>query len=192
MQSDKTLIERTDKEGFVDSKNVALGAFVVLTLVFASIAAIEYSRVPSLSTVTRTSFSTTTSTETTTTTSTTVYTTSIVSVSTVTAAKSAAFALSVRVDRQDCTTNQPILVNGSVSPAPNAPSNVTLVVTSGFGVAATATSRVSGINGSYSYTLVAGGSSAWVSGVYTVTAICVAFGATETATTQFNYSIQPV
>ena len=56
-------------------------------------------------------------------------------------------------------------------------------------VAATATSRVSGIDGSYSYTLVVGGSSAWVVGVYTVTALCVAFGATETATTQFAYVV---
>jgi hypothetical protein len=173
----------------VNSKNVALGAFVVLTLMFASIAAIEYSRGPSLSTITRTSFSTATSTETTTTTSTTVSTTSIVSVSTVTAAKSTAFALSVRVDSVDYTTKQPILVNGNVYPAPDAPSNVTLVVTSPAGVAATATSRVSTVNGSYSYTLVAGGSLAWVTGVYTVTAICVAFGATETASTQFTYVV---
>jgi len=174
----------------VDSKNVALGAFVLLTLMFASIAAIEHSRGPSLSTITRTSFSTTTNTETTTTTSTTVSTTSFVSVSTVTAAKSAAFALSVRVNRVAYTTNEPILVNGSVSPAPYFPLNVTvtLIVISGFGVVATGTSQVSTVNGSYSYTLVAGGSSAWVSGVYTVTAICV-FGATETATTQFDYAV---
>jgi len=106
-----------------------------------------------------------------------------------TASKSAAFALSVRVDRQDYTTGQPILVNGSVSPA-SSPLNVTLIVTSPASVAATATSRVSSIGGSYSHTLVAGGSPAWVSGVYTVTAVCVAFGATETATTQFAYTVQ--
>ena len=169
----------------MDSKNVALGAFVLLTLIFASIAAIEYSRGPSLSTITRTSFSTTTSTETTTTTSTTVITNTAVLVSRV------AFALSVRVDRQVYTTNYPILVNGSVSPAPNAPSNVSvsLIVISPAGVAATATSRVSSIDGSYSYTLVAGGSSAWVVGTYSVTAICMWSGATETATTQFNYVV---
>ena len=170
----------------MDSKNAALDAFVVLTLAFASIAAIEYSRGPSLSTITRTSFSTTTSTETTTTTSTTVSTTSIVSVSTVTAATSGAFALSVRVDRQSYTANEPILVNGSVYPPPSDPFNVTLVVTGPAGVTATASSRVNSINGSYSYTLVAGGSTVWVTGVYTVTAICVQFSAVETATTQFT------
>lgn len=170
---------------FVDSKNVALGAFVVLTLVFASLAAIEYSRGLSLSTTTRTSFSTMTSTETTTITSTTVITITPVSVSRV------AFALSVRVDRQGYTTNYPILLNGSVSPAPNAFSNVnvTLIVISPAGVAATASSHVSGVNGNYSYTLVAGGSGFWVSGVYSVTAICVWSGATETATTQFTYTV---
>jgi hypothetical protein len=173
----------------VDSKNVALGAFVVLTLAFASITTIEYSRSPSLSTITRASFATATSTETTTTTSTTVSTTSIVSVSTVTAAKSAAFALSVRVDRQDYTRNQLILVSGSVSPTPNIPSNVTLIVISPVGVAVTATSRVSNSNGSYSYTLVAGSSSAWVSALYTVTAIWVVPGANETAITQFAYTV---
>ncbi len=135
------------------------------------------------------SFSTTTSTETTTTTSTTVSTTRIVSVSTVTATKSATFALSVSVDRQAYTTNYPILVSGSVSPTPNIPSNVTLIVISPAGVAATAISRVSNSNGSYSYSLVAGGSSAWVSGVYVVTAIWVVPGANETATTQFTYTV---
>jgi len=123
-----------------------------------------------------------------TTTSTTVSTTSIVSVSTVTAAKSAAFALSVGVDRPDYTTNQLILVNGSVSPTPNFPLNVTLIVTSPLGVIAIASSPVSNTNGSYSYTLRAG-AAGWVVGVYGVSAVCVDFGATGTATTQFTYEV---
>ncbi len=172
----------------MDSKSLVLGAFVALTLMFGSTAAIEYSRGLS-PTITRTSFSTTTSTETTTTTSTTVSTTTVVSVSTLTATNSAAFALSVRVDRPCYTTSQPILVNGSVSRAPTTPTNLTLIVTGPAGTAAAATSRVSSINGSYSYTFVAGGSVAWVTGVYTVTAVCVAFGVAETATTQFVYTV---
>lgn len=176
----------------MDSKNVVLGAFVVLTLIFASIATIEYSRGPSLSTITRTSFSTMTSTETATTTSTTLSTTSIVSVSTVTASTTAAFALSVRVDRAAYTTNEPVLVSGSVLPGPNAYgsiSNVTLVVIGPIGVIATASRGESTINGSYSYTLVTEGSSVWLAGSYTVAAICVAYGATETATTQFVFEV---
>lgn len=174
----------------MDSKDVALGAFVVTTLVFASIAAIEYSRGPSPSTATSTStlLSTTTTTETTTTISTTISTTSVVSVSTVTAAKSVASALSVRVNRPDYTTNQTILVNGSVFPAPNFPLNVTLIVTSPEGVIAIASSPVSNANGSYSYTLLARGPG-WVVGVYAVTAICVDYGVTETANTQFTFAV---
>lgn len=169
----------------LNARTALLGLFVVLTMVFASTTVYESGTRTTL-TSTSTSTSTATSVSTiigTATTSTTVITTSIVLVS------KAAFALSVRLDRATYTANQPITVNGSVSPVPNAHSNVTLIVTSPAGVAATATSWVSSINGSYSYTLVAGGSSAWVSGVYTVTAICVAFGATETASTQFAYTL---
>jgi len=63
---------------------VALGLFVALTLILASLAAIEYSRALSPSTITSLSFSTKTSTETTTVTTSMVYTTSLISVSTVT------------------------------------------------------------------------------------------------------------
>jgi len=150
---DKSLIERGGNESSVDSKNAALGAFVVLTLIFASIATIEYSRGPSLSTVTSTSLSTVTSAQTTTTTSTTVSTTSVVSVSMVTASTTAAFALSVRVNSPVYAANEPILVSGSVLPGPNAYctlSNVTLIVIGPVGVIATASTGESSVNGSYS------------------------------------------
>jgi hypothetical protein len=128
-----------------------------------------------------------------TTTSTTVSTTSVVSVSTLTASSMAAFALSVRVDRGDYTANQPILVNGSVFPGPNAygslSPDVTLVVIGPLGVVANTTSPVSRLNYSYSYTLVAGASSGWVPGQYTVVVLCTAYGATETATTQFVFAV---
>ncbi|HVC27813.1 MAG TPA: hypothetical protein VND40_06590 [Nitrososphaerales archaeon] len=170
----------------MDSKNVALGAFVGLTLIFASIAAIEYSRGPSLST--------TTSTETTTTTTTMVSTSSVVSVSTVTgtATSSGAFALSVRTDMFDYQANEPIIVSGSISPGPNANggySDVNLIVVGPEGIVANATSQVSTTNFSYSYTLVAGNYSAWPGGGYTVVAVCTAFGTTETATTQFIIAV---
>jgi len=180
-------------DGFVDSKHLALGAFVALTLIFASTTAIEYSRGPSLSTITSTALSTITRTETATTTSTTVSTTSVVSVSTVNASSTAPFALSVRVDRGEYTANQPILVNGSVLPGPDAYGTladfVTLVVIGPDGVIASANSQVSRLNYSYSYTLVAGGSSDWFTGDYTIIAFCTAYGATETATTQFVYAL---
>jgi len=139
-------------------------------------------------TITTTASETAISIETTTTTATTTSTTSLVSVSTVTATITAAFALSVRVDSPDYTTNQPILLSGSVFPVPNA-SDVFLIVTGPAGAVAIVTSRTSSINGSYSYTLVTGGSPAWVTGHYTVTAVCAAFSATETATAQFTYVV---
>lgn len=161
----------------VNFRNAALGASVVLTLVFASIAAIEYSRAPLISTVT--------STETTTSTLTTVSTTSVLSVSTETVFTTA-FALSVSVNSSSYAAGYPILVRGSVGPVPNAPTNVTLVISAIGIVFATATTPLSITNGTYSYTLVAG---EWEVGVYTLTAICVAFGVPETATTQFTMGV---
>lgn len=155
-------------------RNVALGVFVALTLVFASMAAIEFSRAPSSSTVTHT--------ETTTITSTAVSTTGVLSVSTVTVSTTA-FALSTSVNGSAFSNYGPILVKGGVDPVPVAPTNVTLIVGWPGGIVANATTPVSTANGTYSYTIVAGG---WPAGVYTLTAICVAFGVPETATTQFT------
>jgi hypothetical protein len=148
---------------------------------------------PTLGRTTTTTVASPPATSTVTTTSTTVSTTSVVSVSTLTASSTAAFALSVRVDRGDYTANQPILVNGSVLPGPNASGtlsqDVTLVVIGPFGVVANTTSPVSRSNYSYSYALVAGASSGWVPGQYTIIVLCTAYGATETAMTQFSYQL---
>lgn len=108
--------------------------------------------------------------------------------STSSGANSTAFQLSVGVDRPEYTGNESILVSGRVSPPPNSPSNATLIITSPGGAVATATSQVSTVNGSYSYRFVTGGTSGWVSGTYTVTVVCVAFGETETATANFTFA----
>jgi len=105
------------------------------------------------------------------------------------AGSTAAFQLSVGVDRAAYTGNESMLVSGSVSPPPSAPLNATIIITGPVGVVATATSQVSSTNGSYSYRFVTGGTSGWVSGSYTVTAVCVAFGETETATATFTFAI---
>ncbi len=186
----------------MNARDALLALFVVLTMVFASTTVYESgirTTLTSTSTSTRTStvkatmtstsFSTMTSTETITSTTTTVSTTKVVSVSTVTATSSAAFVLSVHVERPTYTTNQTILVNGSVSPVPQPPSYVFISVISPTGNVTTATSRVGMTNGSYTYALMAGGSPFWVTGVYTVVAVSVAFGATETATTQFVFVV---
>jgi len=55
---------------------------------------------------------------------------------------------------------------------------------------ATATSEVSTADGFFSYRFVTGGTPGWVSGTYTVTVVCVAFGETETATATFIYTAQ--
>jgi len=102
-----------------------------------------------------------------------------------------AFQLSVGVDRTAYTGNESGVVSGSASPPPNAPSNATIIITSPVGVVVTATSEVSTADGSFSYRFVAGGTPGWVSGTYTVTVVCVAFGETETATATFIYTAQP-
>jgi hypothetical protein len=100
-----------------------------------------------------------------------------------------AFQLSVGVNNSAYSGNESMLVSGSVSPPPNAPSNVTVIITSPVGVVATATSQVSTVNGSYSHAFVTGGTPGWVSGTYTVTVVCVAFGETDTATATFTFTV---
>lgn len=160
--------------------------FVVLTLLFASVAAIEYSRAaPSASTVTLTSPSTTTQTETTTSILTVLSTTIVLSVSTMTVFTTA-FALSLGLNSSSYAATYPMLVTGSLDPVPVAPTNVTLVISIGGALVADATTPVSLTNGTYHYTFIAG---KWYAGVYTLTAICVAFGVPETATTQFTMGV---
>jgi hypothetical protein len=100
-----------------------------------------------------------------------------------------AFQLSVAVDRSAYTSNESMVVSGIASPPPNAPANATIIVTSPVGVVATASSQVSTTNGSYSYRFVTGGTPGWVSGTYTVTVVCVAYGETVTATATFAYAV---
>jgi hypothetical protein len=97
-----------------------------------------------------------------------------------------AVAMSIETDRPAYTSGESMLISGSVSPPPSAPSNVTITITGPQGVVAVATSAVSTTNGSYSYHLVTGGSSGWVSGTYTVMGVWSVLGQNETATTSFE------
>jgi hypothetical protein len=81
-----------------------------------------------------------------------------------------------------------MVVSGSVSPPPTAPSNVTITIAGPQGVVVTATAAVSLANGSYSYQVVTGGSSSgWVTGTYTVRGDWSAQGEAETAMTSFEF-----
>jgi hypothetical protein len=95
--------------------------------------------------------------------------------------------MSIETDRSAYATGAVMIISGGVSPPPSGPSNVTVSITGPQGVVAVATNPVSITNGSYSYHLVTGGSSEWVSGTYTVRGVWTAFGESETAMTNFEF-----
>jgi len=82
-----------------------------------------------------------------------------------------------------------ITISGTVTPAPTITSTAVVLTTKGpagavdIGEAAVATGT-----GAFTYTLVSGGTTAWMSGTYTVNGTWGAQGNTATATTTFAYT----
>jgi hypothetical protein len=112
-----------------------------------------------------------------------------VSTTTTTTTVNASAVMSIRTDRPAYTSGESMVVSGSVSPPPGAPSNVTITITGPQGVVVVATSAVSTTNGSYSYRLVTGGAGGWVTGTYSIRGVWTASGRTETATTSFEFAL---
>jgi hypothetical protein len=81
-----------------------------------------------------------------------------------------------------------ITYSGTITPVPTVASSVVLTTTGPSGTVDIGTASVSTTTGSFSYTLVSGGSSNWVSGTYIVNGTWGANGNTGTARTSFSYT----
>jgi hypothetical protein len=82
-----------------------------------------------------------------------------------------------------------IQVTGTVSPAPASSNTAVVVTTKGpSGVVDTGPASVATGTGAYSYTFVAGGSTMWTTGTYTVNATYGGPGGTGSATSTFTYT----
>lgn len=109
--------------------------------------------------------------------------------STLSSTPSSGYSLSIAADRPEYTINDSVTVRGSLSPPPQAASNVTIAVDGPLGVVAMATTPVSVADGTFECTFVAGGAGGWVTGVYGVTARWSLSAENATATTAFGYSV---
>ena len=81
-----------------------------------------------------------------------------------------------------------ITISGTITPVPTIASNVVITTKGPMGAVDINSVPVSMADGSFTYTFVAGGSAAWVSGQYTVNGTWGAQGNTATQTTTFAYT----
>ncbi|MDG7008365.1 MAG: hypothetical protein JRN06_09020 [Nitrososphaerota archaeon] len=100
-----------------------------------------------------------------------------------------AYALKVQTDQQSYFGTQPILISGSVTPAPGASTGVVFTIVNPSGTKLGYwNADVNGTTGDFSYSIVAGGSSAWVAGTYTVNATWGAYPPQVYAHSTFSWS----
>jgi len=91
------------------------------------------------------------------------------------------------------STGSVIQVSGTVSPAPAASNTAVVVTTKGpAGAVDTGTANVATGSGAYTYTFVAGGSTLWVTGTYTVNATYGGPGGTGSGTATFAYTASSI
>ncbi len=81
-----------------------------------------------------------------------------------------------------------ITISGTITPTPTVASNVVITTKGSMGAVDINSVPVSTSTGAFTYTLVAGGNAAWVSGQYTVNGTWGASGNTATATATFVYT----
>ena len=99
------------------------------------------------------------------------------------------YTLTVSTDKPSYASGQAIQVSGKVSPAPGPNTAVFLEIINPHGVVvAPGEAQVGASTGSYNYTFVAGGTSSWVSGTYTVNATWGAYPPQVDAVATFQYA----
>jgi len=104
-------------------------------------------------------------------------------------ASAVSYSVTVRTDSANYVGSSSISITGQVSPAPGANTSVLLRVYNPIMVLVGASEApVNGTTGSYSYSFVAGGTSSWVAGAYTVNATWGAYGPTVFQTVTFSWS----
>jgi len=102
------------------------------------------------------------------------------------AAAFAATTVTVATGASSYSGSQTVTVSGTVTPAPPAGTNVVITTRGPAGVVDINSVPVN--SGAYSYALVTGGSTSWVSGTYTVNATWGGPAGTASATTTFTYT----
>jgi hypothetical protein len=101
----------------------------------------------------------------------------------------ATYTLKVTTDSPSYAASQTVKITGSVTPAPGPSTAVTLKVINPSGmVLVVGAAEVGATTGMYNFTLVAGGSSGWIAGTYTVNATWGAYPPQIYAQTRFTYS----
>ncbi|MDG6948991.1 MAG: hypothetical protein JRM77_03925 [Nitrososphaerota archaeon] len=99
------------------------------------------------------------------------------------------YALTVSTDKPSYISGQTIRITGRVAPPPGPNTAVFLEIINPRGtVVAPGEAPVGASSGLYNYTLVAGGTSAWVAGTYTVNATWGAYPPQVSATVTFQYA----
>lgn len=102
------------------------------------------------------------------------------------------YALSIRVYRASFNPDQPILINGTVSPPPQVPTRFNITVENPEGETVGQTfGPVNLSTGDYNYTLIPGGNCGWIEGTFTVLGSVEVCGQLIEANTTFSYVIGP-
>jgi len=104
-------------------------------------------------------------------------------------AESVVYTITVQTDSPAYGANQTIVINGTVSPTPSTPSNVTITIKGpGSVVVLNGSAAVGTLSGSYSYTLTADSDCKWLAGSYQVAAVWQGSGQAAKASTTFQWS----
>jgi hypothetical protein len=108
-------------------------------------------------------------------------------------ASAVTYTITVATDSSSYTTGQTIKVSGTVSPGPGPSTAVLLRICSSVcksgTLLAVGEASADSTSGAYSFTFVAGGSSSWTTGTYTVNATWGASPPTIFKTTTFTYTV---
>ena len=121
----------------------------------------------------------------------------LVQINTVPSASSTGVSHSLTIQAEELA--YPLLIiNGTLSPPPSTPSNVTWTIKGSIGYPlsslvtyASATAQVDGPTGAFSYTLCLGGEGwpVWPADAYTLEGVWAGMGETANATSSFDYSV---
>ena len=106
------------------------------------------------------------------------------------AASAVSYSLTVHTDSSSYVASSSVSITGEVSPAPGANTSVLLrIYNPNMTLVAGFAASVNGTTGSYSSTFVAGSSSSWTEGTYTVNATWGAYGPVVFKTTTFSWAL---
>lgn len=99
------------------------------------------------------------------------------------------YTVSLQTDAASYSGSQPIVISGTVSPAPGANTGIIISITNSQGALADIDEVIPGQStGAFSFTSHPGGNSAWISGTFSVNATWGGDGETASSVVTFTYS----